>query len=181
MKTFFDPRGVFTTRNLAVMAMLIAVRYVLSQFTIAPTPQFKMFTLAYIPTAMAAALYGPWAALVFGLVGDTVGYMAKPIGPYFPGYAISEMLAAFIYACFSYRQRITLAKMTAARLLILITVIFGLNFVWGSMQFGTAASGFFTSVRLWNNLVQLPVYVFFSTWAAKFAVRMEARRENITG
>ena len=180
MQKFFDPRGVFTTRNLAVMAMLIAVRYVLSQFSVAVTPQFKMFTLAYIPTAMVAALYGPWAAIVFGFVGDTVGYFAKPMGPYFAGYALSEMLTGFIYACFTYRQRINYVRVAIARILILVLVIFGLNFVWGSILYGSTASGFFTSVRLWNNLVQFPVYVFLSTWAAKLAVRMEARRENIT-
>jgi len=180
MRKIFALHGVFTIRNLAVMAMLVAVRYVLSAFVIAPTPQFKMFTLAYIPTAMVAAMYGPWAAIAFGLVADTVGYIAKPMGPYFPGYAISEMLTGFIYACCVYRQRITHLRMAIARLLILLLVILGLNFIWGSMLFGSTASGFFTSVRLWNNIVQFPFYVFLSTWAARFAVRMEARRENIT-
>ena len=173
MRSFFQVKGVFSTRNLVVMALMVALKVVLAQFTIPVTPQFKLFTLAYLPGAMVATLYGPWAALAFGLVGDTVGYFAKPFGPYFIGYALSEMAANFIYACFLYRRPITYLRVALVRLVILVTVIFGLNFLWGSILSGSTASKFFTSVRLVNNLVQFPIYVMLSVWSCRLARRLE--------
>jgi ECF transporter S component (folate family) len=175
MRKFFGLHGVFTTRNLVIMALMVALKVALSQFTIFATMQFKAFNLDYLPGAMVAALYGPWAGLAYGFVADTAGYFARPVGAYSPFYAISEMTMYFIYACFTYQQTISYLKVAAARVLIMVIVIFGMNFLWGAILYGSSASGFFTSVRLINNLIQLPVYVFLSAWCAKLARRLETQ------
>jgi ECF transporter S component (folate family) len=181
IRDFFDPRGVFCLRNITVMAMLVALKYILVQYTRIPiTETFRISSVDYIPNVMVAALYGPWAALAFGLVSDTVGFLARPMGPYFPGFAISEMLMCFIYACFTYRQsadpKSLIIRMIFARILIALTVTFGLNFIWMSILRGAAAATFFSSMRLVSNTVLFPVYVLASAGAVKLARKLEDSR-----
>lgn len=171
-KEFFSVRDVFKTRNLAVMAMLLAVRMVLSQFSITLTPTFKLITFDYLPGVIVSMLYGPVAGIVFGLAGDTLGFFVKPLGPYFFGYALSEMVANLLYAAFLYRRPVTLARVALARGVVTVIVIFGLNFVWNVIMYGSAASVYFTSARLINNLVQFPVHTALIVFLGKLAQKV---------
>ena len=190
MREFWNPRGVFCLRNLTVMAMLLALRVILGQFTIQPTPEFRFFGVTFIPMAMVAYLYGPWAAIVFGILGDTLGFITRGTGAYFPGFAISEAAVCFIYACFTYRKPVDdtkrlVLRITLARICIAVFVFFGLNFVWfrimatlGLVPAVIAAPGafFIASYRLVNNLIQLPMYVALSVMAIKLARRLDDSR-----
>ncbi|MDR1541694.1 MAG: folate family ECF transporter S component [Clostridiales bacterium] len=173
MRRFFSAKDVFKTKNIAVMAMMAALHFVLSQFTIYLSPTFKAITFSYLPGAIVAILYGPWAALAFGFVADTIGFIAKPVGPYFIGYAVSEMLANFTYAAFLYRKPVSLVRVLLSRLVITAVVTFGLNYLWNAIMYGSAASAYFTSVRLINNLAQLPVYVALIMFFGRLALRLD--------
>lgn len=173
IKNFFSVKDIFKTRNLAIMAMMVALKIILSQFTIYLTPSFKAITFAYLPGAMVSILYGPIAGLVFGFVGDTIGYIVKPAGPYFIGYALSEMLANFIYACLLYKKPITITRVLASRIAITVTITFGLNFLWNVIMYGSVASKYFTAARVINNVAQLPIYVALIMFFGKFALRLE--------
>ena len=189
-REFWSPRGVFSLRNLTVMAMLLALQVILRQFTIQPTPEFRFFSLTFIPMAMVSYLYGPWAALVFGVLGDTLGLITRPMGMYFPGFAISEAAICFIYACFTHKRtvdnvRSLIIRVTLARICIAVFVFFGLNFIWFNVfghLFGVppavreAGSFFFASGRLINNLIQLPMYIALSVFFIRLARRLEDSR-----
>jgi ECF transporter S component (folate family) len=168
---FFSRKGVFTPKNLVVMAMMVALAAILSRFSIYITPTFKAISFAYLPGAITAMLFGPWAALVYGLASDTLNYFANPQGGYFPGYALSEMLSYFIYACFLYKRPVSFVRVLIARILILITVVFGLNYLWMNIMYGSTAGSFFTGARLINNLVQLPFHTLLITFVAKPVLR----------
>lgn len=174
-RDFFRVKNVFTLRNLLVMGLMAAAAAVLSRLSIYITPTFKAISFAYLPGTIVAMLFGPWAAIAYGFVSDNIIYFSNPQGGYFPGYTISEMLTYFIYACFLYKQSITIWRVVLARILILITVVFSLNYLWTSMMYGTAASGYFTGVRLINNLVQLPFHALLITFLGKQLVKLKQR------
>lgn len=174
LKDFFAYRNVFSLRNVIVMGLMISLSAILSRFTIYITPTFKAISFAYLPGAVVAILFGPWAALVYGFVNDFTSYIVNPQGIYFPGYALSAMLSYFIYACLLYKRPITLWRVIIARVLILITVVFGLNYVWMSIMVGTTAGGYFTGVRLINNIVQLPFHALLITSVCKLLNRLKA-------
>ena len=180
IREFFDPRCVFSLRNLTVMALLAAIKFILVSYTRIPlTPAFRISPFDYIPNAMVAFLYGPWAAMAFGVASDTVGFFAKPMGPYFPGFAISEAVMGLIYACFAYRRptdkiKPLIIRMVFARLLILLAVTFGLNLLWMNMLMGQTAAVFFSTIRLVSNAALFPVYVVLSAGAVKLAARLAA-------
>lgn len=167
MKSFFSTKNVFTTHNLIVMALMVALKIILSQFTIFPTPTFKLISFAYLPGAMVSMLYGPWAGLVFGLVGDTVGYIVKPAGPYFFGYAISEMVTNLIYAVFLYKKPLKIWRVAAAKVIIILTVFCGINFLWNVIMYGAVASKFFTWQRIINYFIQTPLSVSLTVIMAR--------------
>jgi ECF transporter S component (folate family) len=163
MSDFFSPKGVFTPKHLAAMAMLLGIRTILNLpfLTIYIGPNFKFITFAYLTDALCAMLFGPIAGLAFGFAGDAIGFLASSGvgGAYFPGFALSEMLTCLIFACFLFRQKITLPRILIAWLLNLALILLGLNMVWLILMYGMDAGTVFTTARLVTNLVQAPIHI----------------------
>lgn len=179
MKKFFSLENVFSAQNLTIMALLVAVDVVLARFTtIHITAQFTLVSFEYIPAAIVSALFGPWAAIVFGVVADTVGYWSNPIGPYLPVWAISAIVGNLITATFLYRGKFDWWRIIVVRILIMLIVTMGLNFIWQSIYFGAAAAKYYNSVRIISNLVQLPIQVILIRFFGKLALKITERMEN---
>ena len=172
LSAFFSIKGVFSLRNIVVMGLMAALTAVLSYTTVYIVPSQKLVDISYLPGAIVAMLYGPWAALAFGLVSDTIGYFSNPVGAYFFGYAISRMVTLFIYACFFYNRPVSLMSAAVARLLVMAVVFFGLNFLWQSILTGGLAAAYFTSTRLIINAVSYPFHVALTMLAAKPAQKI---------
>ena len=169
IRSFFSVKGVFKLKNVAIIGMMLALGVILDRlFSFYPTPTFRILSFSYLPGVIVAMLFGPWAALIYGLISDTLKFAVNPHGFYFFGYAISEMLMFFIYACFLYKRRISFFKVLFAKIIIMAIISFGLNFVWNSMMYGTAASKFFTGGRLINNAVQLPFHTLLTLYAGEY-------------
>lgn len=54
---------------------------------------------------VSGMVYGPMLTGFAGVIADTLKYMIRPDGPYFPGFAINEFLTGFIYGCFFYKRK----------------------------------------------------------------------------
>ena len=141
------------------MGMMAALTYVLALLDIPIGESVKFFTVAYLPGTVVASILGPWAALVFGIVADTVGYIAKPQAAYFPGYILSNMITCFIHAIFLYKKNITILSVAVARISVVIVVLLGMNYIWSTKLWGAVAATYFTRTRLVNNLIQFPIHV----------------------
>ena len=76
--------------------MLVAVHVLLSRILSVNAWNIKI-GLAFLPVYAAAYLYGPWVAALVGGIGDLVGALAFPIGPYFPGFTLSCALTGVIF------------------------------------------------------------------------------------
>ena len=190
MREFWNPRGVLSLRNLTVMAMLLAIRVILDQFTVQLGAGIIVFRVTFIPMSMVAYLFGPWAALIFGILGDSLGFLTRGGGAYFPGFAISEAIICLIYALFTYRRPVDnlknlIIRVTIARICIAIFVFFGLNFLWFRIMaelglvpsfLAQPAAFFIASYRLVTNSVLLPMYIALSVMAIKLARRLEDSR-----
>ena len=176
LRKFFSTEHLFSTRTIVVLALMVALKAILGSFTIFLSPTFKAVTVSYLPGVMVSALYGPAAGLAFGFVADTVGYIVKPAGPYFVGYALSEMTTNFIFACFLYKKELRVWRVLLAQITNILVVFMGLNFCWNVIMYGSIASKYFTSVRIINYLLQLPIYVVLITICTRAAQRLEGSR-----
>lgn len=175
---FFTQKKFFSPRNLAIMGLMTALKVVLSSFTIYVTPTFRIFSLGYLPGAIISILYGPVAGLLFGFASDLVGYIAKPMGPYLPVYALSAMVANLIYAFFLYRKPLTIWRVTLAQIAMTTLVIFGMGYLWNVLLYGGIASTFFTSARFLSNLVNVPIYVALIISLGKLSLRLVKKSGN---
>jgi ECF transporter S component (folate family) len=155
--------GVFGPRHLALLGLMAALSAVLSRFTVPLAQNLVLLRFNYLPEFLVGMLLGPWAALLFGAVADTVSFLSNPVGAYFPGYALSEMLASFIYACFFYRRPVSFWRALLARASYIALIAFGLNYLWDFLLSGRPAASFFTGFRLLNNLIQLPFHALLMT------------------
>jgi ECF transporter S component (folate family) len=156
------------------MAMMVAVGAGLKIVTeIYVLPNFRVFSLSYLPGAMVSLLYGPYAALIYGLVSDTTKFFARPVGIYFPGFAVSEMVMCFIYSVFLYKKRITFLRVALAQLFVTVTVTLGLNIIWLSIIFEEPSAVFYTGIRFITNIAAFPVHVYLLKVSGEYLRRIK--------
>lgn len=160
------------------MGLLVAISAVLTPFTIWLTPQQKLTNLSFLPLAVGAVVLGPVPALLMGFASDTINYLINPMGAYFPGYALSLMLSCLIYALWQYKRPLKLWRIICAQFCNVVIVYLGVNFVWRTIQSGTAAAAFFTGTRLISNAIQFPVIVVV-VYLLSRAVLMLVERKKI--
>jgi len=169
-KEFFSLENVFTIKNIAVMGLLLAIRFFLGlPFMTIYVMGVKIITFAYLCDAITAMLFGPWAAILFGFAGDTLGYIASMStgGAYMPVFAISEMMTGFIFALFLYKRKVAVKNVIIAWILNLFIVILGLNSLWLILMFGMSAGKVLTLTRFGINLLQFPVHVALTYFILK--------------
>ena len=153
-------------RVLCICAMLIAMEIVLNRFCSINTMGTKI-GFSFIPPVVAAMLYGPIVSgIVYG-VGDFVGALLFPIGPYHPGFTLCAVLMGVVYGLFLYRKET--ADGTDSKkihifphmvLPILINnLLFGLtiNTYWVSMLYGKKTYWGWFLYRLPEYAILIPV------------------------
>lgn len=91
------------TFKIVVLAMLVAMNVVLSRFVSINAWNLKIgFT--FVTVFIAAYLYGPLYSALVGGLGDFVGALLFPIGPYFPGFTFSAVLSGLLFGFLLHRN-----------------------------------------------------------------------------
>lgn len=151
-------------RVLAVCALLVALTIAITTLYI-PLPNNLHVFFDYTPKALCAMLCGPVAALGVGFVMDILGFLARPMGAFFPGYTVTTMVAMLIYALGFYNQKITIPRIAITKLIVNVVCNIGLNSLWNSMLMGKAFVVFLggsaaKNLLLWPIEVVVMVIVF---------------------
>jgi len=124
----------FSTRQLVLMAMLIAAHIVLSRFLSISAWNMKI-GFAFVPVIIAAVYMGPLQAAVVGALGDFIGAILFPIGAYFAGFTITAFLVGLLYGVFLHKRQNSVLIIGA----VASTEIIGsllLNTLWISILYG---------------------------------------------
>lgn len=130
-------------KNLKVMihvALLVAVEVVLSRFCSIST-QFGKIGFAFVPLTVCGMLFGPWWAALCGGLADFLGAILFPIGPYFPGFTLSNALVGLIFGLLLFRRfsgwgRAAVAVCINAFVISLLLSTYWLHLLYGSPYFG---------------------------------------------
>ncbi len=141
--------------SLSGCAMLTAVKAVIAQFTISVSNILEI-GFSGIVVGATAMYYGPVLSGITGVIADTIEYLLRPSGPYFPGFAINEFVIAFIYGIFFYQQKITLKKVILAELCVLLIVNMGLTPLWLHILYGKGFIALFFA-RVTTQLIKFPI------------------------
>ena len=122
------------TRVLCASAVLAALFVALYALKLQLTPQLRI-TFTFIPIAVAGWLFGPVPAMLVGAVGDIIGALLFPQGPYFPGFTISTMLSGLIFGLFLYNKENStlIIRISLSKFLVSILANVLLNSLWFSI------------------------------------------------
>lgn len=150
-------------------AMLTALNVVVGTLFIPITPTLRI-GFSSILTGVSGMYYGPVLTGLAGVITDTLKYMLRPDGPYFPGFALNEFLTGMIYGCFFYKKKITLPRVIIARACVTIFINLILTSLWLNMLY---QSPLFTTIRLIKNVVMFPVDVALLYMALQGAQRIK--------
>lgn len=165
-------RMLFCTRTLVLLGLFMALSIIVSSFRIR-TPAF---TISFGPLVKmyVALLFGPVAGAAYGCTLDLLQFAISSGGaPFFPGYTFTETLGIFLYALFLYRRPISLPRIFAAKL----TVIVLCNLLLGTLWIAILSGGdpvhyffYYLPLRTVKNLIQWPVdSILFFMLAKAFA------------
>lgn len=130
-------------KHLKVMihvAMLVAVEVVLSRFCSIST-QFGKIGFAFVPLAVCGMLFGPWWSCLAGGLSDFIGAILFPIGPYFPGFTLSNALVGLTFGLCLYKRytgwkHIALAVAINNAVISLFLSTYWLHLLYGSPYLG---------------------------------------------
>lgn len=109
-------------------AVMIALNVVLERF-LAFQIESNHITISVITVAFAAVFLGTPYAIAVSAIGDILGAIIAPTGPYFPGFTLTNILTALCIGLLI-SKNVTIARTTIA---IVLNKIFGtliLNSIW---------------------------------------------------
>ena len=154
-------------RTITACAMFAAVAVILGYFTISLGNYIKI-GFSGIPNVLVGCLFGPVAGGFFGGLLDILKYIVNPTGAFFPGFTLNAVLGGVIYGCSYYRNSITLVRVLATKLVVILICNVLLNTLWLSMLYGQAFAVLLPA-RLMKNLIMWPVdSMIFYTIAKTF-------------
>lgn len=129
------PKTKFTTKTITTLAILTAMEIILSRFLSINAWNIKI-GFSFVPIVIAAMLLGPVEAGIVGALGDFVGALLFPIGPYFPGFTLTAFLTGITFGIFLHRAR-TWPRIIGAVAVNQLLLSLMLNTLWISILYGS--------------------------------------------
>lgn len=148
-------RELKSVRTITTSAMFAAVSIILGMYSI-NVGNYIRIGFSTIPNGIIAYLFGPVAGGLFSASLDVLKYLLKPAGAFFPGLTMVTLLAGVMYGCMYYRKPITIRRVLASKLLVMLVCNVLLNTLCLSILYG---DGFMVLLpaRAVKNLVMWPI------------------------
>jgi ECF transporter S component (folate family) len=156
------------TRILVFLSLLVAMDVLLTH--IIPVIQWDVIRISFgfVPESFSSMLFGPWIGGLGAILGDLLGMIIAPKGPYFPGFTLSALLTGIIFGLYLYKKPKTILRITLAVLCITLFVDLGLNTYWLTIMYG---KGYFALLpgRIIRSAIMLPVQIAVISLMWKYA------------
>lgn len=178
MKTYISQiqssrREFKNVKSISLAGILIAVSVVLTLFRLFLT-DVLVVSFAFLPLATGSMLFGPVMGGAMGILTDILGYLVRPVGPFFPGFTLSAFITGAIYGFMLYLKPVTIGRVFVAGALNTLIVNLLLNSLWLSMLYGNAFPVLLAG-RLAKNLILLPVETAMLYGILKTVLRIRNR------
>lgn len=148
-----------TTKDIAIMSILIATEIVLSRFLSISTFDIKI-GFAFVPVVIGAMNLGMIKTGTISALADLVGALAFPIGTYFPGFTFTAFLMGSTWGKFLHKKP-TFIRILSAVLINQLIFSLLLNTFWITVLYGGAFLP-----RLYTRMFQTAVLVPVQTLVA---------------
>lgn len=166
----------FSVRILAQVSLLVALEIVLSRFLSINTQVVKI-GFAFVPVVICAAAYGPLWAAVAAALGDLIGAILFPVGPFMPGITLTAFLRGAVlgFAYYGLEVKVKSARfwMRNAGTVVFNAVVFSLllNSFWLGLLYSKGFVYFFTS-RILQEAILIPVHIVVNPLIVRFVSQM---------
>ena len=91
-----NQNGIFSTRNLILMAALVAMQIILARFLSIQASDILRISFESIPVILAGMWLGPLSGAVVALVADILGTVISGYGIWFPPIALGPIMVGVI-------------------------------------------------------------------------------------
>jgi ECF transporter S component (folate family) len=153
------------TKVLVFLGLLISMDVILTHLVPVIQWQTIRVSFGFLPESFSSMLFGPLIGGIGAVLGDLLGMLVAPKGPYFPGFTFSALITGVIYGIFLYKKPKTAINISLAVICTTLLVDFGLNTYWLTILYG---KGFFIILpgRIIKSLVMLPVQIsmIYALW-----------------
>jgi len=122
-----NQNSIFSTRNMVIMAALIALQIILARYLSIQASETLRISFETVPLALAGMWLGPVGGMLVALISDVLGTIISGYGVWFPPIALGPIFfAAFCGWGTKYLFRSSLAESRDVWKVILITVVAGI-------------------------------------------------------
>ncbi len=158
--------------------ILVALNVILERF-LAYSVWNMTISFGFITVAFAAAMLGLPYAIAVGGLGDLIGSLLFPFGPYFPGFTLTNVLAAAVLALFIHKNT-SIINITIATVINKICFTLILNSIWISILYRGGISDFFVVAipRIWSAVVLgiIEVVILTLVFSEKSQIRKQLNK-----
>jgi ECF transporter S component (folate family) len=159
------------TRQLTLMAMLVALDVVAAYFLTIKTPFLKI-GLSFIPISFTGILFRPVLGGIGAAMSDVIQYLLYPAGGYIPGITVDALLSGVVYGLLMYHKKPSLWRTLIAAAVCEIVISAGLTTFWLYLAIpGETFMALFAS-RIIKSIIMTPIegVVIYAMWT--FAKRV---------
>ena len=143
-----------TTKQMVMLALFVPLYVVLERFL-----SFNAWNMrigfAFTALVISAVLYGPVAGGAVGAIGDILGMLIFPTGPYFPGFTLNAFLTGAVFGIFLHKKQ-TLPRILCAVGINQLVLSLFVQTLWISITYGSPYRPLL-AVRIVQCLVMIPV------------------------
>lgn len=141
--------------TITTAAMFGAISVILGAMTLVVSDSLKI-GFSTIPSEFVYHLFGPAVGFFYGAAMDILKYIVKPTGAFFPLFTLREALVGVIYGLMFYKRKLTVVRVAAAELLVIVICnivisTYGLSILLGK------GFWFLLPTRVTKNLVMWPI------------------------
>ena len=151
-------------KTIAYIGLLTAAVIILSRFVPIVNVVTVRISFAFLPIVVAAIVLGPWQAAVVAALGDVIGALLVPTGPYFPGFTITAALVGLELGLFLFKQRSILYLVIATAIHQIVFSLF-IDTIWIKIITGSSyAAMLLTRLPecLLHFVIETVVIIFFA-------------------
>lgn len=127
--------------KIILTAVLVALNIILERFMPSYSVWNNNISFGFITVAFAACYLGPAYAVAVGGLGDLIGAVIKPFGPYFVGYTITNMLVGLCLGIFLYKKA-TVLRISIATIINKLVCSLALNTIFISVLYRGGIAAF---------------------------------------
>lgn len=125
-----------SVKTLVIMAMMIALEVVLSRFLSIPIGGDLKFGFNFVPICVVGYLYGPFASLLVGGLGDFLGALLFPVNTIYYGFTVTAALTGLVFGLFLHKKY-SFLRILFGVLVVQIALTVFLDSLWFNHYYGT--------------------------------------------